>query len=194
MKDWMLPLNDFINSPEFEFRTRPAYFIQTAMKLLNKVPNTIVEVGVFRGETSVLLRKFFPQTKLFLVDPWRVDLFDDGQTIATKFPTQREWNDIHASVCVTFLKDPSTKILRMSSSEAAFIMPSFLDLVFVDAIHSYEAVMDDIKWWLPKVRTGGVLCGHDYIKKWPGVKKAVNESLSDQFVVGSHGTWFHVKE
>ena len=51
-----------------------------------------------------------------------------------------------------------------------------LDLVFIDGDHSYEGCKADIEAWLPKLRSGGVLAGHDYgHKRFPGVKQAVDE-------------------
>jgi hypothetical protein len=52
--------------------------------------------------------------------------------------------------------------MMMTSREAAEIFPDrCLDLVFIDGDHSYEAVREDIGLWSPKVRRGGILCGHD---------------------------------
>jgi predicted O-methyltransferase YrrM len=48
-----------------------------------------------------------------------------------------------------------------------------LDFVFIDACHEYENVITDINAWLPKIRPGGLLCGHD--KDMDGVKKATQE-------------------
>lgn len=39
--------------------------------------------------------------------------------------------------------------------------PESVDFVFIDADHSEAAVKRDIAAWLPKVRPGGVLAGHD---------------------------------
>jgi len=50
-----------------------------------------------------------------------------------------------------------------------------VDLVFIDADHSYSSVWTDITTWLPKIRKGGIICGHDYIQDIPEVKKAVDE-------------------
>ena len=50
-----------------------------------------------------------------------------------------------------------------------------LDLVFIDGDHSYDAVVDDIEAWEPKVRPGGVLGGHDFAVNFEGVIRAVTE-------------------
>lgn len=46
-----------------------------------------------------------------------------------------------------------------------------IEMVFIDAGHTYDEVMEDIKHWLPKATK--LISGHDY--SWPGVKKAVDE-------------------
>jgi len=53
-----------------------------------------------------------------------------------------------------------------------------LDLVFLDASHDYLSTSKDIISWFSKVRPGGFIGGHDYgHPKFPGVKKAVDESF-----------------
>jgi hypothetical protein len=49
-----------------------------------------------------------------------------------------------------------------------------LDFVFIDGSHEYEDVKEDIYYWYPKVKRGGIISGHDYTN-YPGVKKAVDE-------------------
>lgn len=39
------------------------------------------------------------------------------------------------------------------------------DLVFLDAAHSYAAVMADIDAWAPVLKSGGILAGHDFDKR-----------------------------
>ena len=48
-----------------------------------------------------------------------------------------------------------------------------LDMVFLDACHDYEAVLDDVAPWKPKVRRGGILSGHDFSWMFPTVAMAV---------------------
>lgn len=82
------------------------------------------------------------------------------------------------------------EVCEAPSVEAARRVPDgSLDFVFIDADHAYESVCADIDAWLPKVRPGGTLAGHDY--HYMGVAAAVAECLpaGEWFVRGS--CWVH---
>jgi predicted O-methyltransferase YrrM len=49
------------------------------------------------------------------------------------------------------------------------------DLLFIDGDHSYEAVVADLRMWLPSLRPGGALAMHDIDA--PPVKKAFDDVL-----------------
>lgn len=67
----------------------------------------------------------------------------------------------------------------------------YFDIIYIDASHEYEYVIDDIKNWLPKVKKNGIICGDDYSSDWPGVVKAVNEVFNDKVnFVGTHQQWW----
>lgn len=64
--------------------------------------------------------------------------------------------------------------IQMTSIEAAQLYDdNSLDFVFLDADHRYKFVIEDLKAWWPKIKSGKVFAGHDY--DWPGVKQAVDE-------------------
>ena len=70
-----------------------------------------------------------------------------------------------------------------------------LDMVFIDAGHDYDSVREDIANWLPKVRPGGIVAGHDYQQRFPGVQRAVAEMLPIQDVhLESDSVWWLVKK
>lgn len=65
---------------------------------------------------------------------------------------------------------------RMLSTEAAHLYPDdSIDLVYIDANHVYDDVLADIAAWLPKVRPGGVIAGHDFTTEIPDVIRAVTD-------------------
>jgi hypothetical protein len=63
-----------------------------------------------------------------------------------------------------------------------------VDLVFLDADHSYEAVKRDIQAWLPKLKDDGCLCGHDYTLR-EGVQRAVREIFRDRVELLGGSIW-----
>mmetsp|Transcript_4876 Transcript_4876/g.7400 ORF Transcript_4876/g.7400 Transcript_4876/m.7400 type:complete len:323 (-) Transcript_4876:159-1127(-) len=50
-----------------------------------------------------------------------------------------------------------------------------VDAVFIDGLHTYEGVLDDINAWMSKIRVGGTLIFNDFNSPAFGVNKAVWE-------------------
>lgn len=72
--------------------------------------------------------------------------------------------------------------VRMGTVDASELYEDeSLDFVFIDANHTYDAVKADINCWLPKVRSGGILAGHDY--DWVSVRAAVDEKFGKEIEV-----------
>jgi hypothetical protein len=67
------------------------------------------------------------------------------------------------------------------SVEAAKLYPNAsLDFVFLDAAHDYDNFRSDVIAWLPKVKPGGWIGGHDYT--WnEGIRRACNEMLPGHY-------------
>jgi predicted O-methyltransferase YrrM len=67
-----------------------------------------------------------------------------------------------------------------------------LDFVFIDASHEYQDVLDDIMVWLPKVKVGGIIAGHDY--EYYQVNNAVHEFFkNEEFVTMNNNCWLYEK-
>lgn len=80
--------------------------------------------------------------------------------------------------------------IRMESTQAASILDLSADLVFIDASHAYENVVADLDAWAPKVKPGGVLCGHDFWEvAHPGVRRAVTERFGDRVTRHADSIW-----
>jgi hypothetical protein len=142
-----------------------------------------VEVGVLMGEYSSVLLRTWKCASLTSVDPWREFSSTEYVDICNLPQTQHDRNFEHATRRLARFGERS-HILRTTSAEAAaHFSDNSLDFVYLDAQHHYEAVRDDIALWLPKVRHGGVIGGHDYIdgdrpSGRYGVKQAVSEMVA----------------
>jgi len=84
---------------------------------------------------------------------------------------------------------PFVEVVRLSSAEASTQFETeSIDLLFVDADHSFDQVLLDIRNWFGKVKVGGVIAGHDYPKF--DVDRAVHTHFSS---VGSVGSVWYVR-
>lgn len=157
---------------------------QRAEAVLARLPPGDVrgaEIGVFTGKMSrCLLQR--EDLLLTMVDSWKGGgesyEGDSGDFHATLTQDKQDAYYLKAKEAVKFAGSRA-HILRMSSREAAIgQVNGSLDFVFIDADHSYEGVVSDIEAWLPKLKPGGLLAGHDYDNPdFPkfGVKRAVDE-------------------
>jgi predicted O-methyltransferase YrrM len=68
-------------------------------------------------------------------------------------------------------------IRKKSVKAAKLYKKKSIDMVFIDAAHEYHDVVEDIKSWLPKVKPGGILAGHDL--HYEPVRRAVEELLEE---------------
>ena len=91
--------------------------------------------------------------------------------------------------------DGRYEIHRMLSEEAEFYFKvGSLDFVYLDASHDFESVNEDLVMWVPKVRKGGLIFGHDYNNRgYKRVKNAVDEFFGEENVnktEESVASWF----
>ena len=147
-----------------------------ALNLLNKLPAgkvTGAEIGVHGGEMSLKLLTR-PDLFLLMVDNWKgKDEWPNGYK-----PQDMARAKDAAMWRTEFAGERRTIIHADSVAAAAGVKRRSLDFVFIDADHTYEAVKADIKAWLPTVKPGGLIGGHDYGKPgFPGVKQAVDEAF-----------------
>jgi len=97
---------------------------------------------------------------------------------------------------------PKAVLLQMPSVDAARALAyRTFDAVYIDGSHDMVSVRQDITAWRPRVRSGGLLAGHDYVdthrpngKVWTqwrkhGVKAVVDEDLGGPDRVFSDTSW-----
>lgn len=120
---------------------------------------TFVEVGVATGTYMDEILKSWPFDYVG-VDRWKhVPNYDDSANV------DQEEQEKRYTACLNATKQYGRRatVLRMDSVNAASTFADkSLSVVYIDAEHTFDAVLRDIKAWAPKIQPGGLLCGHDY--------------------------------
>jgi hypothetical protein len=151
------------------------------------------EIGVFTGALSQRLLLNRPDMKLLMVDPWAPGNGEEGLGEFHGSLNQHEQDHYYESTvkAVRFAGQRALIMRSTSLAVASKVPDESLDFVFIDADHSYECCLADIKAWLPKIKPGGFISGHDYdntdYPQW-GVKRAVEEVFGE-VEVGANFCW-----
>ena len=120
------------------------------------------EIGVEAGRYAELICQQNTQVKLYGVDPY------------LKYDEYREYQNQHLMEEIFqamiqrmagYIKHEKYEVVRKKSMDAlADFKDESLDFVYIDANHEGNYPYDDIKGWAKKVKKGGLIMGHDYVR------------------------------
>ncbi len=124
----------------------------------------VLEIGAYKGLTAWGMAQ--TARSVTSIDTFKATT--DGQ---------RQLNDL------TTLDDYNRAVAGLENVRPPIVSPSCVaevdgdfDLIFIDAMHSYEEIKPDIERWWPRVRSGGLLVLHDYRHiHFAGVEQAADE-------------------
>jgi hypothetical protein len=136
------------------------------VKQSQELPGPIVEIGTLFGRTATHMALFkAPQQKIITVDtytwnPWGL--------------SRETHHQLTAQMLHYLVQTGNVEQLKMDKNlfYATYRGPA-PSLVFLDAIHTYEETKKDIQW--AKSVGAGLIAGHDYSDKFPGVQQVVHE-------------------
>jgi Methyltransferase domain len=120
-------------------------------------PKLFVELGTHAGTSymgfcqAILENRL--DTKCFAVDTWQGDEHA-GYYGDDLYNTLKQQHDIHYA--------EFSQLLRMTFDDAlGCFEESSVDLLHIDGLHTYEAVLHDFTTWLPKMSEHGIILFHD---------------------------------
>jgi predicted O-methyltransferase YrrM len=144
------------------------WLISTADSIGNG--SVVVEIGCYKGRSSIAIGLSLAVGSVLYccIDTWRGYPYDLDDLDKDSY-----WVFLNNLLQFGFAR----KIvpIKQPSARVATLFPSSsIDWIFIDGSHIYEHVSQDISLWLPKIRRGGMISGHDYVTECPGVVKAVD--------------------
>jgi len=159
--------------------------------MVKKFPygSKFIEIGSWKGKSSAYLAVEIINSKknitLDCIDTWK----GSSEHVAYE-------NIISDDLYELFIKNISSLLsvinpVRLDSISASKnYEDKTIDFIFIDGSHDYENVKADINAWLPKVKFGGIISGHDY-GSWKTVTKAVDEFFEDKKVLIIGDCWIY---
>jgi Methyltransferase domain len=141
-------------------------------RLFEEARGTVLELGVRGGvSTSALLAGVEQRGG----EVWSVDV---DPSCSTTYVTHPLWHFVCSDS-----RDPAPL--------AAAGLPSTIDVLFVDTLHEYEHVRDELAVWGPRVSRDGIMLMHD-TDTFPEVRHAAQDyarrkGLHSEFLPGSNG-------
>lgn len=119
------------------------------------------EIGTERGLYARQLMVSNPNLKLYCVDPYK------AYRGYREHRSQKKLDGFYAEAQdrlaefnhdVTFIREPSIVAANGFHDNS-------LDFVYIDGNHGLMWVVQDLHHWIPKVKSGGLICGHDFIRR-----------------------------
>ncbi len=148
----------------------------------------MIEIGSYMGESAMM----FASSNIF-----------NTVTCIEPFEGEEEFNDIYGYNW-DFVRDEFKTNTRyfdnivlheeFSYDISHIFKNESQDFIYIDANHSYEDIKKDIELYLPKVKKGGYIGGHDYIPHFSGVIKAVNEMLGEPDEIFRDHSWIKKRD
>jgi len=155
--------------------------------------SVIAEIGVWKGDFSKKILDYCEPKKLFLIDPW---VFDDKikgcapQVEGIEPLEQSFFDEAYNETKSKFKNNSKIEILKTNSLEASkYFEEDYFDYIYIDAEHSYDAVMKDLSYWYPKLKRNGYIFGDDYHWRGDDYTLCVERAYQDFFKLKKIKYW-----
>lgn len=151
-------------APSARPRSSVLYLLTNRAYALQFLPRggVVAEIGVAKGEFSEVLYQILQPAELHLIDPWlhqeRDDYAADINNVDDDENEQR-----YQLVRRKFAPFVNVHIHRDFSHAAVTRFPDhYFDFIYVDAMHTHDAVLQDLLLYAPKLKPHGLFGGHDF--------------------------------
>lgn len=167
-KGWWVFNDDAPREPLSVEDPPPLPRVAALLRRLPPGPIVGAEIGVFQGRMSRQLLRRRSDLTLYMVDSWLSEEEQPGayratQDMHSRLSAAAQERNSRIAADITIWAASRRIILPVDSAEAAAVLrDGSLDFAFLDADHSFAGVERDIRLWLPKLKPGGLLGGHDY--------------------------------
>jgi hypothetical protein len=170
---------------------RPGHYRQGLIDMMEKINASdlvFAEVGCYRGEGTEIILGTGKIKKMYCIDPWK-SFYDDGDD-ASFTDMEKVMADFDSRILSNY---PNVEKIRGTLSDFVKLPHDKIDVVYIDACHTYDACIDDIKKAVACLDPAVAIAGHDYHPVY-GVFKAVNEYFGKPDMIFCDTSWLVLRK
>lgn len=192
-----------MNKPDFDDAWYPDEQIAQLRACANStvhLTGSVVEVGSWKGKSTIALAQVFDPDIVCAVDTWRgsIDESPDHETV--RIIAQQNIREVFQSnVRIYGLPNIQMYVMDWREFFTNYRTRTFRDgirFLHLDGSHDYHSVFDNIQAALPHIVPGGMICGDDILTAhagrtdlYGGVEKAVRDALPGYGQNGNFWWW-----
>jgi hypothetical protein len=192
---WLIDYNNSMVSINDHFCTQYAALMSPAqipvlrnlMRML-KPHSVVVEVGSFcGGSAKISLEILDPTTRYYCIDhSWKHELqypehallwlSDDPWTMTLDVNFNVKSYSTGFAFAKYYLRDhKNVQLLPLDSPNDISWWAEPIDIYYDDSDHSNPGFRHNLNFWVPLVKSGGIISGHDYSDSFPDIIKESND-------------------
>jgi hypothetical protein len=147
---------------------------------------TMIEIGSYAGESTEMFSKYFKN--VVAIDPFMNDY--DLNDVTCQY---MELTKVYDTFKERIEKYNNIEHIRKTSDDAILeLRGTSFDFVYIDGLHTYNQVNRDIWNYLPLIKKGGFIGGHDYHPVYQPVKNAVIEVFGQPDKTFEDTSWIKI--
>jgi len=188
-------INPHYGQASRESLTLPLQRVILSLLAMQKREGVIVELGSWTGGGVLLMAPYLTRERSYhAVDTFNADTMPDDY-IRGSLKGRKQLDVFQDNI--TAVQDKVVVHQGFTNTVAAsWPRDLAIDLLFIDADHSYKGVSDDWKNWNRFVRRGGVIAFHDYYDNfgpsegsYQGLRRFVDETIVPRAGKDFHHVW-----
>lgn len=136
----------------------------------------VVELGCYKGRSAAIMSRVAKHVT-------SIDIFENTSLIDSEEQREHYERDFDETRYMAYVQKTLDGFPNVTLVSGLTYLTAKdhenVDLLFIDADHSYKGVSRDFYAWFPSIKVGGNIIFHDYSGTYPEVVQFVNELKKD---------------